>query len=113
MTGAVVVVAVTSAAAALADDVFFFFFPLPLFTFVDLPDVGLLVPLDTLPNTSSVSPNKSSSVTVCFFFFATVFSFFGFLSSEGIPHYHHHHPPININVILKLITLQYNDGFIE
>jgi len=77
--GAVVVVV----AAVVLDD-FFFFFPLPDLVVVDLLVAGLLVALGTSPKMSSVLPNKSSSVTIGFFFLSVAFVFFGFfLASVG------------------------------
>ena len=73
--------AVVVSVTIVALDDFFFFFPLPDLVVVDLPVADLLVALGTSPKMSSVLPNKSSSVTIDFFF---LFAFFGFfLASVG------------------------------
>jgi len=76
-------VAVVAVAAVALDD-FFFFFPLPDLVVVDLLVADLLVALGTSPKMSSVFPNKSSSVTIGFFFLSVAFAFLGFfLASVG------------------------------
>jgi len=81
-SSAVVVAVVVVVVVALVD--FFFFFPLPDLDLVDFPVANLLAVLGTSPKMSSVLPNKSSSMTVDFFFLSVDFVFFGFfLASVG------------------------------